>query len=337
MNILITGGGTGGHLVIARTIKEELLKSGIKPVYVGSETGQDRNWFEDDAGFEKKYFLPSKGVVNQKGLAKLGSLLRIGKGVLHCRHIFKEHQIDAVFSVGGFSAAPASLAAVVFGKPLYIHEQNAIKGSLNRLLSPYAKAFFSSYHEESPLKDYPVAQRFFDSYRERHEIKTVIFLGGSQGAMAVNDLALKVVPELLKRGIKVIHQAGKRDCDRVRKYYESENLDVDVFGFDKNLLEKIQQADFAISRAGASTLWELTATGLPALFVPFPYAAGDHQYHNARFLVDQSLGFVRRQDELDETYLLQCLDVDITSMSAGLKNVVAPDGAKKIVDYILKQ
>lgn len=336
MNILITGGGTGGHLVIAKTIREELLKRGIKPIYVGSETGQDREWFGEDTGFEQKYFLPTRGVVNQKGFAKLRSLLRIFKAVLRCRKIFSEYQIDTVFSVGGFSAAPASVAAVLSGKPLYIHEQNAVKGSLNKLLAPYAKAFFSSYHKESALKDYPVAQLFFDSYRERREIKTVIFLGGSQGAVAINDLALKVVPELLRCGIKVIHQAGKRDIERMRKYYESENLDVDVFDFDKNLIDKIKEADFAISRAGASTLWELTATGLPALFVPFPYAAGDHQYHNAKFLADRNLGFVRRQNELDESYLLECMDRDIAAISAGLKNVVAPDGAKKIVDYILE-
>ena len=116
--IAITGGGTGGHLVIARAIKEELNRRGIKPIYIGSTGGQDKAWFENDEGFEKVYFLHSQGVVNKKGFKKILSLVDIIRSAFSCHAIFREHRIQAILSVGGYSAAPASLAALLFGKAL---------------------------------------------------------------------------------------------------------------------------------------------------------------------------------------------------------------------------
>lgn len=335
MHIAITGGGTGGHLAIARAIKEELNILGHHPIFIGSETGQDRAWFEDDSGFEATYFLPTRGVVNQKGLGKFASFLRILQASRSCMGFFKQHGITQVFSVGGFSAAPASLAAIFTRRPLYIHEQNAVKGSLNKILTPFARTVFSSYDPNSPIRDYPVSQRFFDIYRIRNEIKTVIFLGGSQGALAINAFALKVAPELQQRGIEIIHQAGQLHAQKVIESYKHLGVEADVFAFDPNLLEKIQQADFAVSRAGASTLWELAAAGVPTLFIPFPYAAGDHQYHNAHFLSEQHLAFLKRQNELDGTYFWQCLESDTESISRGLKDTIQPGAARKIAQKLL--
>lgn len=335
MHIAITGGGTGGHLAIARAIKEELNALGHQPVFIGSETGQDRSWFENDSGFETTYFLSTRGVVNQKGLGKFASLFQILQASRSCIKFFKQHGITRVFSVGGFSAAPASLAAILTNRPLYIHEQNAIKGSLNKILTPFARTVFSSYDPSSPIKDYPVSQRFFDICRIRDEIKTVIFLGGSQGALAINEFALQIAPKLQEKGIKIIHQAGKAHAEKVAESYKNMGVKADVFAFDPNLLEKIKTADFAVSRAGASTLWELAATGVPTLFIPFPYAAGDHQYHNARFLSEQNLAFLKRQKELDEAYFWQCLESDIESISRGLQNTIQPGAAKKIVQKLL--
>ena len=107
--IAITGGGTGGHLVIAKAIKEELNKRGMKPIYIGSTAGQDKAWFEGDNGFEKTYFLESQGVVNKKGLRKILALYDIMRSAFTCKTILKKYHIRYVFSVGGYSAAPASL------------------------------------------------------------------------------------------------------------------------------------------------------------------------------------------------------------------------------------
>ncbi len=337
MNIVITGGGTGGHLTIAKAIKEELNQRGIKPIFIGSSNGQDRAWFEDDEGFLKKYFFNTGGVVNKGGVGKIKSLLNILGYAYKCRSIFKEHKIDAVFSVGGYSAAPASIASVVFKKPLYIHEQNAVIGKLNSLLKPYAKAIFSSYFDDSPLRDYPVRDIFFQNARIRDSIKTIIFLGGSQGATAINNFAKSVAPTLKQRGIKVIHQCGKRDYESLKEFYNSIDFEVDLFDFSKNLEEKIKEADFAISRSGASTMWELSASLLPALFIPYPYAAKDHQYYNAKFLNDSGLCFLKREDELNSSVINEILNSDISKMSYGLNNTIKQGGAKRIVDFMESQ
>ena len=337
MKIVITGGGTGGHLTIAKAIKEELNQRGIKPIFIGSANGQDRSWFEDDEGFSQKYFFNTGGVVNKGALGKVKSLLNILGYAYKCKSIFKKEKIDAVFSVGGYSAAPASIASVVFKKPLYIHEQNAVVGKLNSLLKPYAKAIFSSYFDDSPLKDYPIRDVFFQNARIRDSIKTIIFLGGSQGATAINNFAKEVAPILKQKGIKVIHQSGKRDFESLKEFYASINFKVDLFDFSKNLDEKIKQADFAISRSGASTMWELSASLIPALFIPYPYAAADHQYHNAKFLKENGLCFLKRENELDNSIMKEILQSDISKMSYGLNHTIKQGGAKGIVDFIESQ
>jgi UDP-N-acetylglucosamine--N-acetylmuramyl-(pentapeptide) pyrophosphoryl-undecaprenol N-acetylglucosamine transferase len=335
LNIAITGGGTGGHLSIAKAIKEELNQRGIKPIFIGSTYGQDRAWFEDDDGFKECYFFETSGVVNQKKIAKLFSLTKIIKASLSCRSIFKAHNIEAVFSVGGYSAAPASFASVIFSKKLYIHEQNAVLGKLHKLLKPKVDAIFSSYLDDSPVKSYPVREIFFKNKRVREEIKTVIFLGGSQGATAINEYAMSIAPILNEKGIKIIHQSGKRDLKKLEEFYRENGISVDLFDFSNDIEEKIKEADFAICRAGASTLWELTASLLPALYVPYPYAAADHQFHNANFLAEKNLSFVKREKELKKSDLQMVLKSDIKSMSKGLDRLIKPDGAKEIVDFIL--
>ncbi len=334
MKIVITGGGTGGHLTIAKAIKEELNKRGISPIFVGSTYGQDKAWFEADSGWEKSYFYETSGVVNKKGVAKVLSLIAILKATYRAWRLLKDEKIDAVFSVGGYSAAPASFAAILAKKRFFLHEQNAVMGRLNTLLASKSTMLFSSYHDKHPFA-YPVREVFFDQARVRKEIKTLIFLGGSQGARAINDFAISLAPLLKERGIKVIHQCGSRELEKCQKFYHDSGIDVDLFDFSTQLVSKIKEADFAVCRAGASTVWELTASQLPALFIPYPYAAGDHQYHNAKFLVDQNLAFLSREDDLDISLLESILSSDIEKISKQLGSMVEREGAKKIVDVIL--
>ncbi len=336
MNIAITGGGTGGHLTIAKAIKEELNKRGIKPIFIGSTYGQDRAWFEEDAAWDEKYFLATSGVVNKKGFAKIGALLDIFKATMKAREIIKTHQIDAVFSVGGYSAAPASFAAIMMKKKFYMHEQNAVMGRLNKLLAPKATMLFSSYHD-SAIKDYPIRDIYFDNARVRKKIKTLIFLGGSQGASAINDFALSVAKKLQDKEINIIHQCGKRDLEKCQKFYHDNEIDVDLFDFSSVLEEKIKEADFAICRAGASTVWELTASLLPALFIPYLHAAGNHQYHNAKFLVDKGLAMMSLEKDLKSSVLDEIFSLDVEKISEELAIMIEKDGAKKIVDVIVTQ
>jgi len=360
MSIIMTGGGTGGHLAIVKAVKEKLVSGADKSVqdsgfripkeasqsdanhnsslltphssliYIGSTKGQDKQWFAEDEDFEAKYFFETRGVINQRGLRKLKSLWMMFHAMRQARKLLKKHDAKVVFSVGGFSSAATAIAAKTLRIPLVIHEQNAALGSLNKLLKPYADVFISSYLEESPIKAYPIKEIFFEKARIRERVETVIFLGGSQGAKAINELALSLAPELKKRGIKIIHQAGANHIETVQKVYEALGIEAEVFGFTTKLADYMHEADLAIARAGASTLWELCATALPTLFIPYPYAASDHQYHNAKFLVEKELAWLMRESEIDQEKVLALLDEDLTEKSRGLMETVERDGSEQI-------
>jgi len=339
MSIIMTGGGTGGHLAIIKAVKESMVGRGVSSptdglVYIGSTQGQDKQWFGGDEDFTHKYFFETRGVVNQGKLGKVKSLWMLFKAFLQARKLLKKHEAKVVFSVGGFSSAATAFAAKSMGIPLVIHEQNAALGSLNRVLQKHATAFISSYLPQSPIQAYPIKQIFFDKARIRERVETMIFLGGSQGAVAINTLALELAPTLRDRGIRIIHQAGERNIDRVEAAYARLGIEAEVFGFTTRLSDSMAEADFAIARAGASTLWELSATALPTLFIPYPYAASDHQYYNAQFLVEKDLAWLMREDAIEAEQVIALLDEDLSSRSRGLKAIIAQDGAKQIADLL---
>ena len=332
MSIIMTGGGTGGHLAIIKAVKEHLKGEAL--VYIGSSKGQDKEWFEEDDDFSHKYFFDTRGVVNQGGLGKVKSLFMMGSAMVKAIKLIRKHKAKVVFSVGGFSAAPMAFAAKLTRTPLVIHEQNAALGSLNKLLKPYATHFISSYLEESPLKAYPIKKVFFDNAHVRTEVKTIIFLGGSQGARAINALALEMAPKLNEKGIKIIHQAGVNNIEEVQKEYTSLGLEAEVFGFTTKLAAYMNEADFAVARSGASTLWELSATAVPTLYIPYPYAAKDHQYYNAQFLVEKNLAWLMREGEIAIPKVLSLLDENIEKMSQGLMDIVEKEGSQKIAKLL---
>jgi UDP-N-acetylglucosamine--N-acetylmuramyl-(pentapeptide) pyrophosphoryl-undecaprenol N-acetylglucosamine transferase len=333
--VIVTGGGTGGHLSVAKSLIDEFYDRGYKVIFIGSTKGADKKWFEDYEKLDTTHFFETQGVVDQNILGKFKSALLILKALLSSLKIIKKYKVKKVISVGGFSAAPASFASIIANTDFYIHEQNSVMGKLNRVTSKYATQVFSSYDKQSLIKDYPINQKFFEYSRIREEIKTIIFLGGSQGATAINDFALQIAPILKEKNINIIHQSGKNDYERVKKAYEQMQIEVELFDFSTDILNYMDKADFAISRSGASTLWELCALGMPALYVPYPYAAADHQYHNAKFLLDDDLCLLSRQNDLDEKILGQILDLDIKDVSNRLINTIKKDGVKLIVDKIL--
>ncbi len=332
MKLLITGGGTGGHLAIAKSLRDAASTLGHSSSFIGSTSGQDQSWFTNDNVLTQVHFLKTSGVVNKKGLGKIFSLFLTLKATLQA--MLYVRKVDAVISVGGFSAAPASFAAVILAKPYFIHEQNVAIGRLNRLLRPYAKEFFSSYEKDSSVKDYPVRESFFEKARERSEIKTIIFLGGSQGASYINELAIKVAPTLKKKEIKIYHQVGKLEIEKVEKEYEVLGIKAEVFAFRDDIDALMQKSDLAVSRSGASTLWELSASNLPAVYIPYPFAAGDHQFFNASFLVKKEASWMARQEENPYELLLEVLEQNMQEPSKKLKLLIHKDGAKKIIQKV---
>ncbi len=334
-SVVITGGGTGGHLKVADSFINEYNKRGIKPIFIGSKNGQDKQWFENDRRLRKAIFLDTKGVVNKKGFGKIVSLWDILKAMSRCFDIFDNHDVKTVISVGGFSAAPATFASILtFGCKLHIHEQNSVMGKLNELSSIFATNVFSSFDKNSLIKDYPVSEEFFDNARIREDIKTIIFLGGSQGASAINNFAMAVSSRLKDLGIKIIHQTGKYDYEKVLKFYKNSDIEADCFAFSSELAKKMGKADFAVSRAGASTLWELCANSLPTLFIPYPYAAKDHQYTNAKFLEDKGLCYICREKNLNANVLMDILKKDNHKISKNLVNSIGQNGVELMVEII---
>ncbi len=331
MKLCITGGGTGGHLMIAQALVEAAVANGHEAIFIGSSYGQDKKYFEHHSAFSHVYFLETTGVVNQKGFKKVKALYKIFLAFLKSRKLLKEHGIEATYSVGGFSAAPASFASLSRFIPLFIHEQNAVEGRLNALLKPFAKRFISAYDANSPIQGYPVKDIFYTHARVREKLETIIFLGGSHGAKAINDLALRVAGKLNDLGIKIIHQAGEADFQRVEEAYKKLGISVELYGFTKELDSLINRADFAVSRAGASTLWELTANGCPALYVPYPYAAGDHQYHNAAFIVENELGWCEREGEELENKLLRAIKEPLKTKSEKLLSYTHENVAQEMI------
>lgn len=362
MKIVITGGGTGGHLSVAKAFLEAAFANGIESIFIGSINGQDRAYFENENRFKNKYFLESCGVVNKRGLGIFKAIKAQFRAFLKARKILKDLNPCFVFSVGGYSAAPAAFAAMSLKIPLIIHEQNAKMGRLNSLLKTRAKIFFSSFLENSPVRDYPVGAEFFATARIREQISCLLFLGGSQGARAVNNFALSCASELKTKGLKVLHQCGRGEFSRVCEEYnkiadlkvecilELDSMqslqnallkaDVLVFGFCKIMPQVMAKADFAISRAGASSLFELSANGLVALFVPFPYAAANHQFFNAKFLEERDLGFLCEERELFFGVLEECLRILSDENYAKLRQIsteLQRLGDKNAADSMLKK
>ena len=331
MKIALTGGGTGGHLAIASALLSALKSEGHEAIYIGSTAGQDKAWFENEEAFETRYFLDTTGVVNRMFLAKIWALFKIFRAVLKARKILKKEKVDAVIAVGGYSAAAATFAAYTKSIPFFIHEQNAVMGRLNSVMKPYARTFYSAYEENSPVKDYPVREVFFETAHVREQIKTVIFLGGSQGARFINNLAIETASICKAKGMRVIHQCGEGDFERVKQAYADQKIEVELYSFTSKIPELIASADLAVSRAGASTLWELTANGLPALYVPYPYAAGDHQFYNAQFLVKKDLAWSHRESEAYSRNLISILDSDLREKSEGLMQLAKKEGALALI------
>lgn len=334
--IVVTGGGTGGHLSIAKILIDNFKQRDCQVIFIGSTKGADKKWFENYLNLDKSYFLDTQGVVNKGPIGKIFSLFNIFKATLKSIIIFRKYNVSKVVSVGGFSASPASFAAFLTQKNFYIHEQNSVMGKLNTISSKWTKEVFGSYKNSTFKIDYPIDKVFFEKQRIRSEVKTVIFLGGSQGSVAINNFALKIAPILKEKNIKIIHQAGENNINKVQESYDSLGIEVDCFGFTTKLIEKLEQSDIAICRAGAGTVWELTALGIPALFVPYPYAAANHQYYNAKFIEDQNFGIVQKEDQLNVESFEQFLNSDIRSKSEGLIGIIKPNGIDIMVDTILE-
>lgn len=307
--LVIAGGGTGGHLFPAVAVAEEFLSisPGHEVLFINAGRPLDRKIL-GDKGY---HFVPiSVSGINRVGVfQKIKGLFRLPGALFQAMTILREFKPQVLFSVGGYSAVPAALGAKLLGIPVILHEQNSVPGLATRLLARIAAQAHVSF-PDTPLpmdedryfvSGNPVRQELFfcrSGQRDKDRPMTLLILGGSQGAHAVNEAVCRSLPLLKKLPVHVIHQTGTRDLEMVRQAYEENGIAAEVLPFIDDMKTAYGRADLALCRAGATTVAELAATGLGAILVPFPAATDNHQFYNAKSLVDVGAGIILEEKEL---------------------------------------
>jgi UDP-N-acetylglucosamine--N-acetylmuramyl-(pentapeptide) pyrophosphoryl-undecaprenol N-acetylglucosamine transferase len=312
---LIMAGGTGGHIFPALALAQALEKSGWHIVWLGTANGMEHQQAKRHGlAFEAIEFSGVRG----KGLLRwLKMPLELVRALLQAKRIVKRHRPQVCVGFGGYVTVPGGLAAWLSRVPLLIHEQNAIAGMGNRCLSALARQSFTAF--PNALKDArcvgnPLRDAFVQQATPRQRLQGrsgplhLLVVGGSLGAAALNTLvpqALALLPEG-QRPV-VVHQCGEKSQLSVAQHYASLGVVAQVVPFIDDPATAYAQADVLICRAGASTVMELAAIGVAALYVPFPHAVDDHQTANARYITEAGGGWLRPQQQLDATALAQWL------------------------------
>ncbi len=294
---LIACGGTGGHLFPGISVAQELRRRGHRVKLLVSEKAIDQRALQGHPDLDSEQ-VPMIGMPKLLSFAMLGFLFKFWKTRKHCAHIVHEFGADAVLGMGGFTSMPPIMAARSQGKPTFIHESNAIPGKANRLTAKYCSAVFlgmevckvhfpnrTCHVVGTPVRDSLREPRdkdeslaFFDLKPGKH---TILVMGGSQGARGLNEALCEALPFVPSEALQAIHLTGKDDEAKVRAAYEKAEVAHHVAPFCDRMDDALAAADSAICRSGASSLSELAYFGLPSILVPYPYAAEDHQTHNA--------------------------------------------------------
>lgn len=293
--VVITGGGTGGHVFPALAIAEELRKRKISVLYVGSERGMEGR-LVPEKGFP--FYTVSVGAIKNQGLLKiLSTLLRLMKGIFWSIGFLMKEKPGLTIGVGGYVSAPICIASFILRIPIFLQEQNASVGIANRFLGKLATKIFLGFEEargafnsdKCVVSGNPLREVFFSPKVKPYQsnANTLLVLGGSQGAHAINQVMMELAPELIEKfpGIKMIHQTGKSDAEKVTDFYKKLSPNqIEVKAFIEDMVSAYEQASLVVCRAGALTVSELIQLGRPALFIPYPRRGQNDQTANARFV-----------------------------------------------------
>ncbi|MFW5733618.1 MAG: undecaprenyldiphospho-muramoylpentapeptide beta-N-acetylglucosaminyltransferase [Oceanidesulfovibrio sp.] len=325
--IILTTGGTGGHIFPALAVAEEISARNpeCRLLFVGARHGPEGD-LARRRGMEFKA-LPSAGVLG-RGLRSISGVASLAAGLALAIPLVLRFRPDAVIGFGGYASFTAVLAAWLLHRPTALHEQNSVPGVANRLLGRLVRKVFLSFPDaqgrfpasKTELVGNPVRQDIRSLAEKKAESsgegRHLLVLGGSQGARALNDAMLEALPALLDAGVEIIHQTGPRDIDRVRQGYEqlkSRGADVSSpRAFIEDMAGAYAWADLAVCRSGASTVFELAASGTPAVLVPFPFATHDHQRVNAEYLSEAGAGLLVLQQDLTGEGLARMV-IELTS------------------------
>ena len=347
--VLIMAGGTGGHIFPGLAVAAELVARRVPVLWLGT-----------DRGLETR-LVPAHGLVLEtiafgglrgKGPGALLSVpWRLARAVFAARRVLRRHAPRSVLSLGGYAAAPGGLAARLAKTPLVVHEQNSIPGLTNRLLARFAQRVLAGFPDAFANAEWvgnPVRASIAalpapaTRYAGRAGPLHLLVLGGSQGAQSLNT----ALPEVLRRRgarlpVAVRHQCGAAHFEKARAAYMAAGIEADVVPFEDDMAATYAWADLAICRAGALTLAELAAAGVPAILVPYPHAVDDHQTSNARAMV--AAGAARLVPEGDDFIKRLGAVLDefgdhsrLLPMAEAARTLARPDAAQRIADVCVE-
>lgn len=353
--LMVVGGGTGGHVFPGVAVAEAWLRRvpDGEVVFVGSPRGMEARVIPQ-LGHP---FVPvtARRLKNAGLKERLRSLISMPGAILNGLRVVKQHDPTAVLGVGGYISGPVVLAAALAGRPCAIAEQNAHAGLTNRILGRCVQRIFTAFPEAAArlpqrkiaMVGNPVRQGFIDAIEgiePAGRSRNVLIVGGSQGARALNE---KLPPALARLraqmpDLAIRHQTGRDKDAPVRAAYDAAGLsDVSVEPFIDDMVQALEWADLVIGRAGATTVAELACVGRPALFVPFPHAADDHQTANARSLVEAGAALMAAEHTLTTDRLVELIgdlmgDPDtLAAMADKARSLGRPRAGDAIVDALL--
>jgi len=356
MKIVIAGGGTGGHLFPALAVAEVLQERGDEVVIFISEKEVDALATKDRTEFRYEK-LPGIGMPKVFSPAILGFLRRFNQSLSPCRALYKKFQPDAVLGMGGFTSTAPILAGKLRKIPTFLHESNAIAGKANRLnarmvdtvflgLGECAKYFPNSKCEvtgtpiRKTLAQRVSRERALETFGLQEDRKTLLVMGGSQGAHGINEAVIKALPMIKELPLQVIHLAGMQDEQLVVANYRREGVPAYVSGFCHQMENAYSVADFAIARSGAASVSELSHFGIPSLLIPFPQAADNHQALNAEIFEKAGAAAVLKQADTTAETLAEKVrwflaePARLGKMSEACLRLAPRDAARRVVEAI---
>jgi UDP-N-acetylglucosamine--N-acetylmuramyl-(pentapeptide) pyrophosphoryl-undecaprenol N-acetylglucosamine transferase len=344
MRAIVAGGGTGGHVIPALAIAQELRsRYNAHVVFVGTARGIETR-LVPASGFE--LHLIEVGGLNRVDFAtRLKTVLDLPRAVMASAKLIREFRPNVMIGVGGYASGPAMLAAAMMNVPTVAFEPNVVPGFANRMVAPMVRAaavHFEKtchYFRNCHVTGVPVRREFFNVPKRPIDARpTLLVFGGSQGALAINRAVLESLSRLMEAvpSIYIIHQTGERDYPEAQLAYLQARLTAEVSPFIDDMPDAFARADLVLCRSGASTVAEIAAAGKPAIFVPLPTAADDHQRHNAATLAAGGAARLLPQAELTPERLvteiasLLCDRAGLARMAEAARGFAHPDAAAKI-------
>jgi UDP-N-acetylglucosamine--N-acetylmuramyl-(pentapeptide) pyrophosphoryl-undecaprenol N-acetylglucosamine transferase len=343
MRAILAGGGTGGHVIPALAIANQLKKSyDAEVMFIGTARGIE-NRLVPAAGYPLQ-LVRVGALKNVSLMTRLKTSFDLPRAIWHAGRILNEFAPDVVIGVGGYASGPAMLSAVMKHIPTLAFEPNVVPGFANRMVAKFvsgAAVHFEEtarYFRHAEVTGVPVRQAFFEIPPKRGGTPTVLIFGGSQGAHAINDAVFRCLPVLKREapGIHIIHQTGERDYNDALAAYQAVGEPAEVSKFIEDMPAAFARADLVVCRSGASTVAEIAAAGKPAVFVPFPRAADDHQRVNAEALARHGAAVVVEESKLEGVWLAEtiaALLVDpprLQAMSHAARDLAHPNAASDI-------